>query len=240
MSCIELLLNRTGSHLSTSLLIDDIRPRVDVRCRAHFPLLDFAPFDSPPPPVPSPRDTQPALPKSLGHPRRHNINSPCAFLHDYIISPVELGFIPAGQWAPGPASLSAVIAGFFSARSSRTLRFEHKLWNALALTKTDALLYDFVGVMWLTRTVFKVNRDVFGSFINVTRPAAALYNNQGSFATHGFREVRLQKLIGCVDPDDLRDVDESIVRLFEHTTPLFNMCSTDGQVLRCRYVHGPW
>jgi hypothetical protein len=131
------------------------------------------------------------------------------------------------------------MADFFRARSSRVVRFEHKLWNALALTKSDPKLYDFVGVIWLTRSVLKVNRDVFGGFINVTRPAAALYNAQGSFATHGFREVPLRDVQG-VTPEEVSDVDESVVRLFEHITPLFNVYSTDAQVLCCRYFQSSW
>jgi hypothetical protein len=173
--------------------------------------------------------------------RRHRkTKSAAAQLSDYTISPAALGFIPAGHWAPGAVKLTTVMSEFFGARSSRVLRFEHKLWNALALTKHDPSLYQHVGVVWLTRTVLKVNRNVFGQFISVTRPAAALYNNQGSFATHGFREVPLRALQGKVAQEDISDVDESIVRLFGHMTPLFNVYSTDAQVLCCRYVQSSW
>jgi hypothetical protein len=172
--------------------------------------------------------------------RHHKVKSAMPSSVDYLINPVALGFVPAGHWLPGNVRFSLVAVEFFKARSSRTLRFEHKLWNALALTKSDPGLYTWIGVKWLTPTVLKVNRDVFGQFINVTRPAAALYNRQGSLATHGFHEVSLRDVQDSADSDDLSDVDESVVRLFQHMTPLFNVYSTDAQVLCCRYVEGSW
>jgi hypothetical protein len=114
------------------------------------------------------------------------------------------------------------------------LRFEHKLWNALALTTRDPRLYMFIGVKWVTPMVLKVNRDVFGRFINVTRPAAALYNNQGSFMTHGFVEVPL-KNVTTISAEDAFDVDESIVRLFRHGTDSFTMRSDREHVMTCCY-----
>jgi hypothetical protein len=129
---------------------------------------------------------------------------------------------------------------FFRARSSRRIRFEHKLWNALALTKSDPALYPLVGVIWLTAKVIKVNRDVFGHFINVTRPAAALCSMQGSFATHGFQEISLREMAGVLSEEQISDIDESTVRLFVHTAALFTECSTDAQVLSCRYAMGAW
>jgi hypothetical protein len=231
MACLELLLNRPDSILLDNLLnavIPAAHPKV------HFPLLDF---DSPSPGEPT-RPLPPPLPPAARRHRKAKLEVRSSV--DYLINPVALGFVPAGHWLPGEVRLSVVTAEFFRARSSRVLRFEHKLWNALALTKSDPVLYAEVGVMWLTPTVLKVNRDVFGHFINVTRPAAALYNMQGSFATHGFHEVSLRDVQEIAAPENLSDVDESIVRLFEHMTPLFNLYSTDAQVLCCRYVQGSW
>jgi hypothetical protein len=209
--------------------------------RIHFPLLAFP---QPPSPCAAP-DLEPVpaaavVAKKPPARRNRKMNFGASHLADYLVNPVDLGFIPLGHWASATVPLSTIVAEFFRARSSRILRFEYKLWNALALAKHYPDLYQFVGVMWLTQTVLKVNRDVFGHFINVTRPAAALYNNQGSFATHGFQEVALKDVQGTVDPEDLSDVDESIVRLFEHTTTLFNVYSTDAQVLCCRYVQSSW
>jgi hypothetical protein len=210
MTRIEHLLNRPEPFAPAHLLLDDDnRPPLNALGRPHFPLLGFGPGVPPPlPPKPARRygSCRPRLPFRL--------------FQDYIIRPTQLGFIPAGQWTPGAIRLSAVVAGFFRARASRKVRFEHKLWNALALTSMDPMLYELVGVVWITRTVLKVNRDAFGAFINITRPAAALYNSQGYFAAHGFRELPARQLRGMAVPEDLMDVDESLVRLFEHEAQL--------------------
>jgi hypothetical protein len=91
-------------------------------------------------------------------------------------------------------------------------------------------------VKWVTPTILKVNREVFGWLINVTRPAAALYNNQGSFATHGFREVSFKSVEESIAPEDRVDIEESIVRLFKHVTPMFNVFFTDAHLRCCRYA----
>jgi hypothetical protein len=151
-----------------------------------------------------------------------------------LFDPQDLGFIPPGRWKSGDVKLGDVAEDFFKARSSKILRFEHKLWNALALTTRDPRLYLFIGVKWVTPMVLKVNRDVFGRFLNVTRPAAALYNTQGSFMTHGFVEVSLKDVVNISD-EDAFDVEESIVRLFQHSTDSFTALSDKRDVLHCRY-----
>jgi hypothetical protein len=69
---------------------------------------------------------------------------------------------------------------------------------------------------------------------------AALYNNQGSFATHGFKEIERSEVELMVSESELSDVDESIVRLFTHRTPLFNTYSTPEEVMACRYIQSSW
>jgi hypothetical protein len=156
---------------------------------------------------------------------------------DFQFDPIELGFIPPRRWTSGEVTLSDVTEQFFKARSSKILRFEQKLWNALALTKHNPGLYSHIGVKWISSSLIKVNRDVFGPFINLTRPAAALYNNQGSFLTHGFVEVPLRDA-SEVDCEELTDVDESIIRLFKHRTDSFSMKADQTQIMGCRYTRG--
>jgi hypothetical protein len=194
----------------------------------------------PRPPAPQPRDARVRFPPLAFHRAIPPPAAPPLRPEGYLISPVELGFIPVGHWLPGVTTLASAIADFFTARSSRILRFECKLWNALALTRADPALYRFVGVAWVSRSVLKVNREVFGRFINVTRPAAALYNNQGSFATHGFRELAKAEVGREVREEELADVEESVVRLFQHLTPLFNAYSRPEEVMACRYVQSSW
>jgi hypothetical protein len=200
-------------------------------------------FSSPSQPSPHPRTYFPLLPGgSLFNSLR--LSEQSGFfnndfseldLSDYQIDPLELGFIPPCRWKSGETSLSNVIQEFFKARPSRILRFEQKLWNALALTRHNPMLYSQIGVKWVSMNLIKVNRDVFGKFINVSKPAAALYNNQGSFTTHGFVEVPLRD-VNDVDKEDLNDVDESITRLFRHRTDSFRMKSDQTEVMTCRYT----
>lgn len=81
-----------------------------------------------------------------------------------------------------------------------------------------------------------MNRDRFGALINVTRPAAALFNSQGSFLTHGFAEVSKQTALEHgVSPQVLEDVDEFIVRLYVHTSGTFTAVSCHLDVAACRW-----
>jgi hypothetical protein len=229
MTCADLLPNRPD-HFFIDAIVESL---VSCPQRKYFPLLNF---HAPPSETPKIPQIPSVVSQTRTARRIQNLRSPIESLVSHFVNPVDLGFVPAGHWLPGLVSLSVLVTDFFSARSSRILRFEHKLWNALALTKSDPDLYEFVGVIWLTRTVLKVNRDVFGRFINVTKPAAALYNGQGSFATHGFREVCRMDVEGMVAKEDVSDVDGSVVRLFEHMSSLFHVYSTDEQVLCCRYL----
>jgi hypothetical protein len=55
----------------------------------------------------------------------------------------------------------------------------------------DPAFYPDVRVPWISRSILKVNRDIFWQFINITRPVAALYNNQRSLVTHRLKEIAL-------------------------------------------------
>jgi hypothetical protein len=238
MACIESLLNRRDAlvfDISLDSLMPPTRPLPeDAESKVHFPLLGFdLPMHA--------QTTTAVIPRPRIVPSRREKPQPkVSYIAGYVFDPVELGFIPVGHWMPGPMTLKTAMTEFFTVRSSRILRFECKLWNALALVREDPELYRYVGVAWISRTVLKVNRDVFGRFINVTRPAAALYNNQGSFATHGFKEIALSEVEGVVPAEQLSDVEESVVRLFTHLTPLFNAYSRPDEVMSCRYVQSSW
>ena len=155
---------------------------------------------------------------------------------DVAVNPFELCFLPTDFWTQSVVTLSSVVRNFFKARSTKKLRFEHKLWNALVLTKRFADLIQFIGVCWVSNTILKVNRDRFGALINVTRPAAALFNSQGSFLTHGFSEISKQAALDSgVSPQALEDVDEFIVRLYVHSSGAFTAVSCQLDVAACRW-----
>ena len=157
-------------------------------------------------------------------------------LLDIIIDPIKLNFLPKELWLSSQISIGSLIQSFFKARSTKTLRFEHKLWNALVLSQNYPELIPILGIFWVSHQLIKVNRDVFGNLINVTKPAAALFNNQGSFLTHGFIEVSKEEAIeNGLPPEYCTDIDESIIRLFKHSIGLLTAKSKKEDVLMCRW-----
>lgn len=155
---------------------------------------------------------------------------------DFYINPIELNFLPKELWLTQKVTLKSVFQTFFKARSTKNLRFEHKLWNALSLSKHYPELIPFLGVFWVSKNLIKVNRDIFGALINVSKPAAALFNNQGSFLTHGFLEISKEKALKKgIPPELIDDVDESVVRLFKHSAGLLTADSNKADVSTCRW-----
>ena len=163
---------------------------------------------------------------------RHTIRS----ILDTYINPIELNFVPKEQWITNKITVRYVFENFFKARSTKNLRFEHKLWNALSLSKYRPDLIPYLGIFWLSKDLMKVNRDIFGALINVTKPAAALFNSQGSFLTHGFVEVSKEEaMLSGIPLQFILDVDESIIRLFRHRSRFLTADSTKGDILCCRW-----
>lgn len=125
--------------------------------------------------------------------RINSISSESAIFHQqlpYEIDPVSLGFLPRDYWASKtPISVETLKRDFFRARSSKSLRFEYKLWNALAITKEYPPLFSEIGIKWVSKYLIMVHRDIFGKLLNVSRPSAALFSSCGAFMTHGFKEV---------------------------------------------------
>ena len=119
------------------------------------------------------------------------------------------------------------IFNYFPKRSSKKLRFEHKLWNALALTKRYPELADVIGIVWETSTVIRVDKTAFGSLLGLTKPTAALFNPQGSFRSHGFSEV--------LEPGKAND-PEATARYFVHDSGTFTKYSTADAMLKlCKW-----
>lgn len=158
-------------------------------------------------------------------------------LYDRVFNPLELNFLPKELFATQSMTLKYVIENFFHARSTKNLRFEHKLWNALALSTHFPDLIHILGIQWVSNDVLKVNRDRFGSLINVTKPSAALFNNQGSFQTHRFLEVSKHEAIHTfnIPPASIEDVDESVVRLYRHSDGLLRANSQKTDIHSCRW-----
>ncbi|OHS94156.1 hypothetical protein TRFO_39644 [Tritrichomonas foetus] len=163
-------------------------------------------------------------------------NSGSSSLGKVLIDPLKLGFMPKDKWLSGPITVERLKTEFFSARSSKALRFEYKLWNALTLTKHYPELFGEIGVCWVARQMIMVHRDVFGRLLNVTRPSVALFSSCGAFMTHGFRELTLREARELIKNKYLLpNIDESIVRLFIHKTNEFTEDSTCNDIVKCKW-----
>ena len=152
-----------------------------------------------------------------------------------LLDPIELRFIPADQWTKGKVSLDHLKKDFFCARSSKCLRFEYKLWNALQITKHYPYLFKEIGVRWIAKSYIMVHRDIFGHLLQVTRPSAALFSSCGMFMTHGFREIMLSEVRNTIDPREITAIDESIVRLFAHKANDFNEDSGAADIVKIKW-----
>ena len=145
------------------------------------------------------------------------------------IFPDQLKLVPADEWKTrNEVCLRSLIESHFRARSTKRLRFEHKLWNALAITRHHPELMSVIGIAWETEEMIRVNRDVFGALLGLTRPTAALFNPHGSFQSHGFREVI---------PDEKKNVDVR-VRFFVHAFGKFTQHSPPEDLLACKWQTG--
>ncbi|OHT05689.1 hypothetical protein TRFO_05829 [Tritrichomonas foetus] len=156
----------------------------------------------------------------------------------YSINPVEMGFIPRAHWKDETVQLAKLVNDHFRAKSTKMIRFEHKLWNALSITTRFPDTYGLVGVKWVTPNVIKVDRKKFGErMLCLTRPNASLFNPQGSFQSHGFEEVSAADAMHRlkIPQAEIADVDETKVRLYQHKTTKFTMLATPEQIEGCRW-----
>lgn len=155
----------------------------------------------------------------------------------FSINPKELNFYPTSRWETSPeVNLNLLISDYFRARSSKKLRFEHKLWNALQITKAYPDLVSIIGVIWVNEKVIKVYRDIFGRLLEITRATAALFNIQGSFSSHGFEQINDDQVDNAANLQELlEDVDNSKIRLYFHKAGLFTQLSTENQVNHCKW-----
>ena len=130
------------------------------------------------------------------------------------VNPKKLRLLPFEDWIGyDSVTFGEMIERHFRARSTKHLHFEHKLWNALVLTKVYPNLTSVIGVSWAGFGVIKVDKSAFGALLGLTKPTAALFNPQGSFRSHGFHEITSSDWGPNSDTND---------RLFVHRSGRFN------------------
>lgn len=209
-------------HAPSRVALPPAIPPIPKEQKLHLPLIHLPPLDRP--------QNIPLISKP-------SPNGVSAASQDTVsIDPTEIDFIPTETWLPRKYSLTEFRQEFFGVRSSKVVRFEHKLWNALAITKHYPELFSEIGVAWVSRNILKVHRDKFGSLLNLSRPSTAIFGRGGAFMTHGFQEISLKDVAQEIPECEKTDIDDSIVRLYTHSSGKFHAFSTAKHIENCRFV----
>lgn len=152
-----------------------------------------------------------------------------------IIDPVELGFIPRSTWSERSVSLQFLRNSYFARKNNVNRRFEHKLFNALRITQMFPNLYPYVGVLWVSDSVFKVNKTVFAQLLNIKTIDGGLFHKQGNFPRHGFVTVSDPLTLQHVSSMDLQSIDGKDVLLLTHQAQKFSKLSSEEEISQCRW-----
>lgn len=148
-----------------------------------------------------------------------------------IIKPNELGFIPPERWENVPTvEFSSLQSVYFPKRSSKKLRFEQKLWNALLLTQKYPSLKPVIGVEWITNDVIRVEVNTLAKLLGISKATSALCSPQGSFPSHGFVEIVKQ------DGGSYMFNNSENVRYYQHESGCFRSDSTQEDLDKCKWT----
>lgn len=97
---------------------------------------------------------------------------------------------------------------YFTRRNGVARQFEFKLYNALCITSSVPEAYEFVGAVWVSDTVMKINAHAFANLLGIHTVQGGLFHKQGNFSRHGLQHVlrasslELSKLAECAEVDD--------------------------------------
>jgi hypothetical protein len=103
---------------------------------------------------------------------------------------------------------------YFTRRNGLSRQFVFKLHNALRITMKFPQAYEFVGAIWVSPAVIKVNAPAFAALLGVKTVQGALFHKQGSFSRHGFTPVLRHGSADLTTASDCDDVDDYNVRLY--------------------------
>jgi hypothetical protein len=127
---------------------------------------------------------------------------------DSMIRPCDLGFLPRQEWTAHQISLWDLKQMYFTRRNGIARQFEYKLYNALCITLAFPESYEFVGAIWISDTVMKINAHSFANLLGIQTVQGGLFHKQGNFSRHGFHHIfksgspDLAKLPECAEVDD--------------------------------------
>jgi hypothetical protein len=153
-----------------------------------------------------------------------------------VFSPHTLGFLPTNYWLAMDVTFGDLVGKFFHRKNNANCRFPHKLYNALTLVEHRPPLFGWVGAMWITDHIFKIDKLIFGRLLGISAIDGGLFHRQGNFPSHGFGELT------SVEVDQLRpayglvDVDLDRVRLLYHRGNIFVKGGNDDAIGRCKWI----
>ena len=146
-------------------------------------------------------------------------------VYDESINPFKLNLLPSKVFHVPEMDKPTPIYNFksnFFVTKSKTMRFEHKLYNALKISREEPKLIGFLGLYWKNEDTFIVNIPTFGALLGAPYPRAYLCYEAGLFAKHGFRDVT-SELINT-NPEELKDCNNIPYR---HQSGKFNVNMTE-------------
>lgn len=147
----------------------------------------------------------------------------------------QLGFLPANYWISPESTFGSLVTGFFQKKNNSNCRFTHKLFNGLLLVKNFPKMYPLIGLMWVTKDVFKVHKFIFGRLIGIQTIDGGLMHCQGNFPSHGFTEVTGEQFIKLKTQYKLDDVDQDVVRLMTHKSGNFTQDCTEDILQKIKW-----
>jgi hypothetical protein len=153
-----------------------------------------------------------------------------------VFSPQALGFLPSNYWLAVDATFGDLVTKFFQRKNNANCRFPHKLYNALALVDHNPMIFNLLGVQWVTDRIFKVDKLIFGRLLGISAVDGGLFHRQGNFPSHGFVELTASEIEALRSTHDLSDVDQDRVRLLAHKLNSFAKGSSEDSVTRCKWI----
>ena len=131
-----------------------------------------------------------------------------------MINPMELGFVPKTEWNRKTFSLIELKKNYFTKRKGVSSKFEYKLYNSLLITRKYPDLYNFIGTIWVSSSIMKIDSNIFGNLLGIHCVQGGLFHKQGNFIRNGFNNVILSCFPNLIQNPLCKDVDDHNIRLF--------------------------
>jgi hypothetical protein len=110
---------------------------------------------------------------------------------------------------------------YFTRRNGVARQFEYKLYNALCITLAFPEAYEFVGAIWISDTVMKINSQVFANLLGIHTVQGGLFHKQGNFSRHEFLPVFKIGSPDLAELPECAEVDDYNIRLYTDTLNRF-------------------